>query len=322
MEKDYLTFLKKANKREELKKEEKKSLNHFRKTGNLHALRDKEKIKFYVSAKQLFPVEANPGQSYPFIFALDEEDIQYLKNKYEKQHKKEMREEYEKKLEELKKEFGVSDLEPEKEEKDGDKIHQEYNSLHRNTFFYPSEKEARIKYSDENEDVCSEKKYYFPDKEEICVGLYCQIRPRINKGVIPFLKGQHEYKEQWVDHIIDDDIPNMIPNSIDDALTYLKDGALRVKYIDMQDFIDLGFEFKEKNKLNKSLMFQKNISQSYGHKMENNWYVKFYYETNFVQILKEDLRTTRIWFRGLVKSKTDFLKILKSSVGYTINNKK
>ena len=128
-----------------------------------------------------------------------------------------------------------------------------------------------------------ENKYYTPELSEFCVGFECEFKD-LSGNFVPMVHTKE---------------------SIGFADTF------RVKYLNEQDIIDCGFEVSEDWSFKGSKGFIKTEEDSLGDLREK--YITSLMDDNIVTILEysEFTRLPNTIFRGTIKNKTEFKKLLK-----------
>lgn len=93
-------------------------------------------------------------------------------------------------------------------------------------------------------------KYYTPDLEEFHPGFEFEYKPRVRNGITAYIEKRFEYKDHWLEWVFgteEYDFYEILnsrvgPNSIVDIREYLKDKAIKIKYLDQEDIVSLGWE--------------------------------------------------------------------------------
>ena len=132
-----------------------------------------------------------------------------------------------------------------------------------------------------------ENKYYTPEIEEFCVGLECEWKQDLQDFTVD------EWVQNWSKHTItrDDFIDRGLANEFTSIYRLNK---WRVKYLDEQDIFDCGFEYTN----NKRDLIKDNVRV--------RTYIGEHFEIPNIAIYKDKIRV----FRGKIKNKTDFKKLL------------
>lgn len=100
-----------------------------------------------------------------------------------------------------------------------------------------------------------DKKYYTPKIEEFHVGFEFEYKQRIRDGIFANIENRHRYVNTFTKAIFHKSVylnkkPSLMelleenydsPRYIDDVIQYIQDGAIRVKHLDENDIIDLGW---------------------------------------------------------------------------------
>lgn len=97
-------------------------------------------------------------------------------------------------------------------------------------------------------------KYYTPSIDKFHPNFEFEYKERLRNGLIPYIQERHEYVDRWTKCIFwetPEPHPNLLeqlsrryhaPKSLHDIASYLKDDAIRVKYLDREDVEQLDWE--------------------------------------------------------------------------------
>jgi hypothetical protein len=125
-------------------------------------------------------------------------------------------------------------------------------------------------------------KYYRPEDEEFCIGFEVETKTYVYPG-------------KWEKQIIDEG------RDIDAIFGYAED--YRVKYLDRQDIIDLGWEYRT-NLFYKNILFKK-----------QQFSLVYNYSTCNVMISKKECNCNSHpnvhYFNGKIKNKSELKKIMQ-----------
>ena len=149
-------------------------------------------------------------------------------------------------------------------------------------------------------------KYYTPTIEELHVGFEYEFKPRLRQGLMSHVHQEFEYVNWWKKETIGREREGIIdilesysnPFSLSDVLSYHKDKAIRVKYLDREDIESLGFVKWPDDEIYDLGEFQLHT---------NNY-------TNPLMIAIYD-DNSQYCFVGTIKNKSELKRILKQ-IGY------
>ena len=164
-----------------------------------------------------------------------------------------------------------------------------------------------------------ENKYYTPEVDEFHIGFTYEFRPRLRQGIMSYVSQKFEYVDWWKTQEIGKKDENLIdalnnyndPFSIDDVMSFHKDGMVRVKYLDKEDLIELGFEYMED--VRDCINFAKYIQES-------NRSINLTLHRNSRRVgfavhdlnVKPPMTSIQIGtFGGEIKNKSELIKVLK-----------
>jgi hypothetical protein len=153
--------------------------------------------------------------------------------------------------------------------------------------------------------------YYIPEIKEICSGFECEIKPRVKTGLLSWAKQDFTYCDFWEPIQVYEkregwDIIEKFnhPWSLDDFVSYLKDNAVRVKYLDQEDIEEIGWEdIGEK------------FNKPHSYKLDNFWMdVIFALENTGVHIyIKNHDNSKYTFYNGNIKNKSELKWIMKKT---------
>jgi len=155
-------------------------------------------------------------------------------------------------------------------------------------------------------------KYYTPDISEFHIGFEYEFKPRIRNGIIAFIENRHEYSSNYKKDVFCsqktiEEILSLTydsPTDLDDIGQYIKDGAVRVKYLNQEDIESLGFDLDSTVK-QESFYIKGNI-------MNDNEYQLIYRDKEgTTEIYSTNNNNNPNSFYGIIKNKSELKKILK-----------
>jgi len=157
-------------------------------------------------------------------------------------------------------------------------------------------------------------KYYTPSPEEIYVGFECEMRPRIRGGIISYARNEFTYVDWWKHKIVSKEPENLYqqieefedPFFLSDYLQYLKDEAIRVKYLDREDIESLGWKHLYED------TFKMSIKKFRGRE-DNDIHLVIMFERILIclgddETMYSDYLTL---FSGIIKNKSELKKIMQ-----------
>lgn len=92
-------------------------------------------------------------------------------------------------------------------------------------------------------------KYYVPTIEEFHIGFQYEFKPRIREGIMSYAYQKFNYIDRWKKQSVGKEANNILdlldtyndPFSINDLISFHRDNAVRVKYLDEEDIESLGW---------------------------------------------------------------------------------
>ena len=141
----------------------------------------------------------------------------------------------------------------------------------------------------------NKEKYYIPEIEEFCVGFECEMKNSSDPNLF-----------DWEKCSFNSDFSNEL--SEDYCFEYiqgdLREGNIRVKHLDEQDILDLGFLLELKPTEQK--VYFRDSDDRIGITFRKNFYKDF--GSIHIYEIKKPILT---FFRGKIKNKTEFKRVLK-----------